>query len=169
MASGQTLGIFKAIDGVPTATNGSLPLVTSNNIFVQEFDPSTQQSCDFAWTVPQNYSATTGWTLYLHWIGVTATSGAVLWGAAVERDNAGGSAITTDHFASTVNAGGGAATTAGTTGVETVTSIALTNGTQINSAAVGDDVRVRIYRIAADATDTMSGYAGLVGFEIRET
>lgn len=168
MASGQTLGSFTAIDGVPNATNGTVPLVT-NNVFIQQYDPTTQQGCDFLWTVPRNYSAATGWTLLLKWIGVTATTNAVLWGAAVERDNAGGSAITTDHFASTVNAGGGAATAAGTTGIITSTTVALTNGTQINSAAVGDMVRIRVYRIAADASDTMSGFAGIVGFEVEET
>jgi len=167
MASGQTLGTFQAIDAFSSVTNGTIPKVT-NNRMVQQFDPSTQQSCEFSWVVPRNYSAATGWTIILQWFGDTATTNNVLWGVAVERNASAGNAVTTDNFASTVNASAAVAVQ-GTLGKLTYTSIALTNGTQINSVAVGEECRVKILRIAADASDTMAGFANLLSFEIEET
>lgn len=171
MASGNTLGSFQATGGMSSITNGALPLST-NNRYCLQFDPTTQQSAEFSWVVPRNYGVlgiAVGWTLTLFWAGNTATSGNVLWGASVERNAGAGNAITSDNFSTVVNAGGGAAAVNGSLGKLTYTAIALTDGTQINSVAVGDECRIKISRIAADGTDTMAGFANLLGFEVKET
>jgi len=166
MASGQSLGSLQATAFVASSSNGTSPKVVNNN-YVHQFDPTTQQSAEAGWVIPANYSATTGITFTALCFADTATTGAYLLGIAIERDSSGGTSMTSDSFATTVNAAS-ATTTNGSLGVPTATTIAVTNA-QIDGAVAGDRVRIRVLRIAADASDTMSGLLDFVSLNIVET
>jgi hypothetical protein len=161
MASGDTLAVCNALNGIPPATLFATQGLRNAHPTL-EFDAATAWAINFEIILPRNYAGG-GITANLHWVGASATSGDVVWGIAFERMN---TDIDADSFASQQTATG---TANGTSGIETVTSIASTNGAQIDSAVVGDMVRIQISRVAADAADTMTGNAQLLGVELKET
>lgn len=161
MASGDTLAIFTALNSVPPGTNYA-GLDIRNNHPVLYFDDATEWAIYFEWLLPRHYAGG-GLTILLHWLGKTATSGDVKWGTSIEREN---TDLDADSFAGE-NTGTGTAN--GTSGIETVTSIAHTDGAQIDSMVVGDAYRLKVARKAADGADTMTGFAQLSRIEIRET
>jgi hypothetical protein len=92
-------------------------------------------------------------------MGATATSGNVRWGASFEAT---GTDLDADSF-DTVTQATSAAN--GTSGIETLVEITCT---AIDSLVAGNRFRLRVDRIAADATnDTMTGDAQLVAVEVR--
>lgn len=97
------------------------------------------------------------------WYADTATSGAVVWAAQIKAITP--DADTTDvETASMATAITVTDTHLGTTGqrVHRAPAIALT-GASLDSIAAEDDVWIRIYRDAANGSDTMTGDAILVG------
>lgn len=154
----KTIIRFSPADNQPPSTNFAT-LDTRNSILVLEFDAATQESANFIGLIPEGASLTNGLTVRLWWMGDTATSGNVRWGVSFE---AVGTDNDSDSFSSVTEATGAAN---GTSGIETVTSI---TATAIDSLAAGDRFRLRVARIAADATnDTMTGDAQLVAVEVR--
>jgi hypothetical protein len=102
---------------------------------------------------------TSGITVRIWWMGDTATSGNVRWGVQLEKT---GTDMDADSFDTNAQATSAAN---GTSGVESVASITITS---IDSLTAGDRYRLRVYRVAADATnDTMTGDAQLVAVEVR--
>jgi hypothetical protein len=154
----KTIIRFTPADNQPPASNFAT-LDTRNSILVLEFDAATQESANFIGVIPEGATLTNGLTVRLWWMGDTATTGNVRWGVSFERVGTDNDA---DSFSSVTEATGAAN---GTSGIETVTSI---TATAIDSLAAGDRFRLRVARIAADATnDTMTGDAQLVAVEVR--
>ena len=92
-------------------------------------------------------------------MGDTATSGNVRWGVQFEKT---GTDLDADSYDTNAQATSAAN---GTSGIESVASITITT---IDSLVAGDRFRLRVYRVAADATnDTMTGDAQLVSVEVR--
>lgn len=156
----KTISFFTAADNQPPATNFAT-LDTRNSISVLEFDANTQESAIFVGVMPDNVVLTNGLTVRLWWMGDTATTGNVRWGVSFEDTGTDNDA---DSFSAVTQANGAAN---GTSGIETVTTITATSG-NIDSIAAGDRYRLRVTRIADDATnDTMLGDAQLVAVEVR--
>jgi hypothetical protein len=154
----KTLATFTAEDNYPPATNYAT-LDTRNSVLVLDFDATTEESATFIGVIPENASLTNGLTVRLWWMGDTATTGNVRWGVQFEdtgTDLDADSYDTNAQVTSAVNA---------TSGIESVASITITT---IDALAAGDRFRLRVYRVAADATnDTMAGDAQLVAVEVR--
>jgi hypothetical protein len=168
MASGQNVAApLQSTAFVPSITNPCTSLVNNNQYVLQYLDTTADQSAEAGFDLQRNYAGG-GVTIRIAWSAATATTGAVVWSAALERQAAGGTAYTSDSFATAVNSSA-ATTAAGGTGVETYTTIALTNGAQMDSLAVGEHARIRIIRVQSNGGDTMSGLANLHSVEIIET
>ncbi len=164
MASGNTLATFFPCDNEPPASNYAT-LDTRNAHPVLDFDDSTDESAVFTGILPRHYGGG-GITVYLHWAGTSATSGTARWAVSVEAIAS--QDIDSDGFASAQTAGG---TANGTSGVETVTSIAFTDGAQMDSVAAGGAFRLKVTRDAdgTSGTDDMTGDAELLAVEVKET
>lgn len=156
----KTFAVFTPHHNDPPSTNYAT-LDTRNSILVLEFDSATQESAYFTGIVDENRLLTNGITVRIYWMADTATSGNVRWGVQFEKT---GTDLDSDSFdtnAQTTSAANG------TSGIETVASVAITT---IDSLAAGDRYRLKVYRVADDATnDTMSGDAQLVAVEVRAT
>ena len=154
----KTLASFTARDNQPPATNFAT-LDTRNSILVLEFDAATEESATFIGVINDNASLVSGLTVRLWWMADTATSGNVRWGVQLEKTGTDLDADSYDTNAQVTSAA------SGTSGIESVASIAITT---IDSLVAGDRFRLRVYRVAADATnDTMTGDAQLVALEVR--
>jgi len=154
----KSLARFTARENNPPETNFAT-LDTRNSILVLEFDAATEESATFIGVIPENASLANGLTVRIWWMGDTATSGNVRWGVQFEKtgtDLDANSYDTNEQVTSAASA---------TSGIESVASITITT---IDSLASGDRFRLRVYRVAADATnDTMTGDAQLVAVEVR--
>jgi hypothetical protein len=164
VASGNTLCVWTVQANQPPASNYAT-LDTRNGLWVLDFDASTDEAAVFVGILPQHYAGS-GITVYLHWLATSATSGDVVWTTAFERHQAGTDDSDADSFATANSA---TATTAATSGSETITSIAHTNGAQLDSLAAGERFRLKVTRDADNGADTMSGDAELVAIELRES
>jgi hypothetical protein len=154
----KTISTFTARDNYPPATNYAT-LDTRNSVLVLEFDAATEESATFIGVIPENASLPNGLIVRLWWMGDTATSGNVRWGVQFEDT---GTDLDTDSYDTNAQV---TSETSGTSGIESVASITITT---IDSLAGGDRFRLRVYRVAADATnDTMTGDAQLVAVEVR--
>src|SRR3990172_8788171 len=134
MASGDTLGIFTAMSGVPPASNYAT-FDTRNSVPVLDYDDTTQETIFFIGVLPRNYSGG-GITVYITWAATTATTGTVGWDVSFEAI---GTDLDADSFATAQTVV--AATTSGTAGIETTTNVAITDGANIDSLAVGNRYR----------------------------
>jgi hypothetical protein len=163
MASGNTLLTWRAADNEPPAANYAT-LDTRNGHLVLDFDDTTQEIAVFTAVLPRHYAGG-GITVYLHWAATSATTGTVGWDVAFERIGAGSQDIDADGFATaqTVTA----AAVDGTSGNVKITNVAVTNGANMDSIAVGEAFRVRIRRDVAN--DTATGDAELLAVELKET
>lgn len=164
MASNDTLCVFTAQSNVPPLT--SFATVDLRNAhMVLDFDDTAAESATFGGVLPRNYGGA-GITATLIWLGTTATTGNVKWNAQFERHQDDTDDLDTDSFATAQTATGAAATTSGAC---QYTTIAFTNGAQIDSLAAGESFRLKVTRDAADGADTMTGDAELLRVELRET
>lgn len=161
MASGETLISFTALSSQPPTTSYAT-LDLRNSVPCVDFDAAATETTIFQGILPRNYAGG-GITVSLHWMASTATSGNVVWETAFERMN---TDLDADSFATAVQATGAANATSGIT---TTTTLAHTNGASIDGLAVGESFRIRVQRIGANASDTMTGDAELVACELRET
>lgn len=163
MASGQTLVIWRAQDNEPPAT-APAAFDTRNGHPCLAFDTTTQETAIFTAILHRAYAAG-GITAYLHWAAATAVTGTIGWDVSFERIGAASQDIDADGFATaqTVTA----ATVDGTSGNVSITNVAITDGANIDSIAVGETFRVRVRRDVA--TDTAAGDAQLLAVELKET
>jgi hypothetical protein len=154
----KTLERFTPRDNQPPATNYAT-LDTRNSILVLEYDASTEESAYFVGVIDESMTLASGLTVRIWWMADTATSGNVRWGVQFERTGTDNDADSFDTNAQATSAANG------TSGVESVASITITT---IDSLTAGDRYRLRVYRVAADATnDTMTGDAQLIAVEVR--
>ena len=163
MASGDTLCRFTPLQNEPPSSNYAT-LDYRNNRPVLDFDTTTQETAIFTDVLPRHYSGN-GITVYLVWAATSATTGTIGWDVSIERTDAGTLDIDADSFASaqTVTA----AAVSGTSGITSTTNVAITNGANMDSLAVGEAFRIRIRRDVAN--DTATGDAELLAVEIKET
>lgn len=164
MASGNTLAVFTPLHNQPPASNFAT-LGLRNAHPTLGFDPTTEQSALFGGLLPRAYAGG-GITVSVHWMAASATSADTKWGVSFERHQEAADDLDSDSFASEQTA---TSTAPGTSGQVRVTTIAFTNGAQIDSLAVGESFRLKVSRKAADAADTMAGSAELIRVELRES
>ena len=163
MASGNTLITLTALHNEPPATNFAT-LDSRNGHPCLDFDPTTQEAAIFRGILPRNYAGG-GITVYVHWAATSATSGTGGWDVAFERIGDGSQDIDADSFATAQVIT--AATVPGTSGLVDITNVAVTDGANIDSIAVGEMFRLRIRRDVA--TDTAAGDLEVYAVELKET
>lgn len=111
------------------------------------FDPSTEEACYFAFRMPADYSSSP--VLKLGWK-ANQTSNAVVWGCQVYAVTPADTDTPNEHALGAANTTtDNCNTTEARRLVET--SITLTNA---DSVAAGDFVILRVYRVAANGSDT---------------
>jgi hypothetical protein len=170
MASGQTLLVFTARDGVPTATVGAAHGLLAGGSTPAEgvpylaFDSATDESADFIGVMPRAYAGG-GLTLTLHWASGVTTN-ATVWNAAFRRIADDAEDVDTSH---SYDFNAVTATTASAVGEVDYTTITFTNGADMDSLAVGELFNLRIARDADNGSDDMAGDAYLIAVEIKET
>lgn len=163
MATGQTLLTLTPLANEPPSSNYAT-LDTRNGHPVLNFDTTTQEAAIFSAVMPRAYSGL-GVTVYVHWMAASATSGTVGWDVSFERMSDATTDLDSDSFATaqTITA----ATTSGTSGIVTVTNVAISNGASMDSVVAGEAFRLRIRRDVAN--DNATGDAQLLAVEIKET
>ncbi len=132
---------------------------------VLDFDADTDESAVFSGILPSNYGGG-GLTVYIHWMATSDTNAAhkCRWDAAIERCN---TDLDADSFAAVQSVTGNPN---GTSGIITVSSIAFTDGAQMDSVAAGEAFRLKITRDANHVSDDdMTGDAEVLMVEVRET
>jgi hypothetical protein len=156
----KTIARFTAAkDNQPPAT-AFATLDTRNSIAVLDFDAATDEAAIFSGVIPDYANLASGLKIRLAWMATTATSGNVRWGVQLMRCN---TDLDADSFDTATLATSAAN---GTSGIVTVAEI---TATAIDSLAVGDTFRIKIYRDADDATnDTMTGDAELIAVEVQQ-
>jgi hypothetical protein len=142
---------------------GSTPAET---ISVLDFDQSTVEYADWKVVLPATYNGG-GLTVTFFFTATTATSGNVIWSAAIRRlvlDSEDVDASQTydynDSSATAVSSTNGALKSA---------TVTFTNGADMDSWAAGEPAIVRVRRFASDAGDTLADDAELHAVVIRET
>jgi len=163
MASGDTLLTFTPLANQPPASTYAT-FDTRNGHVVLDFDASADEVAVFGDVLPRHYAGG-GVTVTLVWMATTATSGNVVWSVAIERDDT-ATDLDTDSFA-TANTATAAAPA--TSGAPAYTTIAFTNGAQMDSLAVGEAFRLKVQRTGSSGSDTATGDAELLAVEIKET
>ena len=162
MASGNTLADLRPFgDEQPASAYATLD--TRNAQPCLDFDGSTDEEAVWTFTMPSNYSGG-GVNVKIHWRATSATSGNVRWQTAFER---GTTDIDADSFAAFNSAGG---TPNGTSGIETVTTVAHANGGEMDSCVAGDECRFKLRRDAdgTSGTDDVATDVEVIGVEIVE-
>lgn len=163
MASGDTLYVATPESNEPPAS-GYMTLAVRNGHLVLEATAGSTDTAVFTGVMPRNYAGG-GITAIISWLAKTATSGTIGWDVSFERDNANNHDLNSDAWgtAQVVTA----ATTNGTSGKVTVTSVAIAAGAAgTDSVAAGDAFRIRIRRLSSDSA---TGSAQLLAVELKET
>jgi len=162
MATGDTLAECSVLGSDPPAT-AYATLSTRNAQPVLEFDATVRETTTWAGVLPAHYQ---GGPLQVHiaWCAATATAGAVVWQAALERQQAGVTDLDTDSFAALVSA---TAAAPAASGVLTVTVLTL-SGATTDGVQASERYRLQVARDATQAADTMTGDAQIVAVWLRE-
>ena len=153
----KTYAVFTPDQNQPPAS-AFATFDTRNSILKLDYDDTTSESGVFVGVLPEAASLGSGLIVRLWWMAKTATSGNVVWGVQFEKTGTDNDADSFDTAATGTSAANG------TSGIETLASITITT---IDSLAAGDRFRLKIYRDAANASDTMTGDAELVAVEVR--
>lgn len=166
MASGNTLAVVSNVHSYDPPASAYAQVDTRNGHRCLDFDDATDESAVFSLVMPQHYAGG-GISIYPHFAMTSATSGNVVLTVELERIADGGQDLDSDGFAAAVSA---TIAVPGTSGVvESSSTIALTDGAQMDSVAAGDAFRLRITRDADNASDTATGDLELIRVEIRES
>lgn len=128
-----------------------------------DFDQTNAEAAIFSSVLSNDYAAG-GLTVTAYWT-CAVNSGTVGWTVEVERLQDATTDLNSDSFASaqTITA----ETVPGTVGIIAYSSIAITDGADMDSLAAGEAFRIRIKRDVAN--DTAAGDARLVRITVRET
>jgi len=153
----KTYAVFTPGDNQPPAT-AFATLDTRNSVAVLDFDDTTDESAVFVGIIPEAASLGSGLKIRIVWTATTATSGACVWDASIERMNTDIDSDSFDTIASVTT------TTSGTSGIPNYSEITLTT---IDSVTAGDGFRLKINRDANNGSDTMTGDAELIAVEVR--
>ena len=163
MATGNSLCFFHPQDNEPPASNYAT-LDSRNNHFCLDLDTTTHEAAIFTGILPRTYAGG-GITVYVHYAMTSATSGTCGWDVAFERIGDSQQDIDSDSFATaqTITA----VTVPATSGHVDIVNVAVTDGANMDSIAVGETFRLRIRRDVAN--DNGAGDSELVGVELKET
>ena len=155
----KTLARFTPRENQPPAS-AFATLDTRNSIAVLDFDAATDEAAIFSGVIPDYANLSSGLKVRLTWMATTATSGNCRWGVQFERAN---TDLDSDSFDTATEAHSAANATSG---IPSTTEITCT---AIDSLAVGDTFRIKVFRNADDATnDTMTGDAELIAIEVQQ-
>ena len=154
----KTYRTFTPLDNQPPAANFAT-LDTRNSVAVLDFDAATDESAVFVGSIPQGATLTSGIKVIISWSATSATSGDCVWGTQWEKTT--GQDIDSDGFDTATTA---TTTTNAASGYINTTAITCTS---IDSLAAGDCFRLKVYRNAAAAGDTMTGDVELIAVEIQ--
>lgn len=140
---------------------------TRNGHPTLDFDGATDEEAVFGLILPAWYAGG-GITVDTYWSFTSATSGSLRVQISIERMDASSLDIDADSFATANSAGG---TAPGTSGQLIKVSIAFTSGSQMDSAAAGEMIRVKVRRDAdgTSGTDDITTDAELLCLVVRET
>ena len=145
---------FPAANAMGASSRNRHPVLTA--------DDTVNEAAVFNRTMSQDYSA--GNVLVdVDWVS-DATVGDVVLGVRFERSAPGGQDIDSDSFAAQQT---GTETTAGTSGVKTRTTIALTQA-EADSIAAADGYRLEVERVATDGDDDLVGDIEITGVGVRQ-
>jgi len=164
MASGDTLLVFVPHSNQPPSSNYAT-FDTRNDHLVLDFDPTSDEYAYFPGVLPRNY-ASSGVTVTIIWLASAAITGDVVWAVAWERHQDDVTDLDADNFAADQTVTAPCASASGEPSYDT---IAFTDGAQMDSLAVGESFRLRIYRDATNEDDDMTGDAELLRIEVKET
>lgn len=171
MATGNIVGIIGEIvqpstlyATFDTRADGSTPVA---NLPVYDFDDTAAEYLDFYCRL-EGYAGG-GLTITFDWSATSATTNAVLWGAAIRAIADDAEDMDAAHTFDYNNAS--ADTAPSLSGERSRVSITFTNGADMDSAADGEPFVLRIRRLPTDAADTMVGDAEFWPFSlvIKET
>ena len=158
---------FRAQHNIQPASNYAT-FNTRNGHLVLDFDATTDEEAIFTGLLPSGYGGG-GLTIDIYASAKTATTGNVVWQAAIERIGDSQLDIDSDSFASFQSSG--AVAVPGTSGHVKKFTVTLTNDAQIDSLAAGELFRLKIRRDAdnTSATDDVTGDMELHMVTVRET
>jgi len=115
--------------------------------------------------MPRHYGGG-GLTVTIGWMATSATTGDVVWDAALKSVTDDADDLDTKAFAAVNSA---TDTTASASGEVAYTTVTFTDGADMDSVAAGEYFQFYLNRDANNGSDTMTGDAELVFIEIRET
>lgn len=161
MASGAIVGLIGDIvqpstlyATFDTRADGSAPVA---NMPVYDFDDTAAEYLDIYCRL-EGYAGG-GLTISFDWSATSATTGDVLWGAAIHAIADDAEDMDSAHTFDYNNAA--ADTAASASGERSRVTITFTNGADMDSAANGEPFVLRIRRLPTDGADTMTGDAEL--------
>lgn len=163
MASGDSLCFFPAESSFLPVSNYATD-DDAGVVPVLDFDTTTQETAYYKLFMPLHYSGG-GVTVSLAWKAASATSGTIGWDVSFARLNDNNQDITSLTFATaqTITA----ATVPASAVKSKTTSVAVTNGANMDSTAAGEMFVLRVRRDVAN--DSATGDAQLIGGFIKET
>lgn len=164
MAAGNSLCKFTPRQNQPPTSTYATP-DRRNARDVLDFDAAADEAAVFEDVLPRNYGGN-GITAIIAWSATSATSGNVVLGGSFERTDDESLDTDSDSFAAEQT---GTFAAPGTSGQVQYSSIAFTNGAQIDSLAVSEVFRFKFRRIGSDGSDTMTGDLELRSIELIET
>jgi hypothetical protein len=169
MASGDVVGVIYAMN--PTATTFATPdsrpggSTPAEAVPVWDFDDTNDEYIDVYGVLATNYSGG-GLTVALYWSATSATTGNVVWRAAIRRIADDAEDVDTSQ---TYDFNSVTATTANVSGEVAYDTITFTSGADMDSLAAGEQFILRITRQAGSGSDSMTGDAELHAVVVRET
>ena len=152
---------FFAQNGMPPAS-AHATLASVNSTYYLSYAASVISGIVFPGVVPKGVDLGGGVVIRIRWSSASATSGAVVWGVAMERF--GTATIASDHWSTQQT---GTTTVGGTVDIEVETAITITNVNLPGSLAAGDTFRLQVQRVGTNASDTMAGAAQLTRVSIK--
>ena len=160
MASGNTLAVFMPYQNEPPAT-AYATLDLRNGQPVLDCDGAADEEIVLSGIAPSHYAGG-GFTVLLHWLFTTATTGTANAEVSVER---GSTDVDADSFAAMTD---GSVVPNATSGIETVQTVVLAN---MDSIVAGDHFRLKVRRDAdgTNGTDDITTDMELRSIEVRET
>lgn len=170
MASGQI--VAAVLRAIPPASSYATPDVRAGGsspaerVPVWDFDDTSVEIMDFLCFLSPTYEGG-GLTVVLPWSATTATSGAVVWGAAIRSfpdDTEDADVSQTYDFNLSA-----ADTTATASGEVSYATLTFSDGVDMDSLVAGQVFILRVKRIPTDAGDNMSGDAELWLPIVKET
>lgn len=167
MASGDTLVVFTPQQNEPPATNPAT-FDTRNGYLILDFDDTTDEEAIFKGVMPRNYGGG-GITITIGWMASdpTVTPHNAMWQAAIMSISDDADDLDTKAFAAFNDSGASQEPSA--SGEVKYTTIAFTDGADMDSVAAGEVFYLKIRRDADNASDNLTGDTELLFIEIKET